>query len=95
MNAGDGQVAPAGSTVATPPSVIVTDQFGNPVSGVTVIFAVASGGGSVTGATAVTNASGIATVGSWRLGPIPGLNTLTATSGTLTGSPITFTAVGL
>ena len=68
LNAGDGQTAVAGSTVALDPSVKVTDAGGNPVSGVVVTFAVASGGGSVTGASATTNASGIATVGSWRLG---------------------------
>ena len=59
-------------------------------------FAVASGGGSITGASQSTNASGIATVGSWTLGTTAGTNTLTATftgSG-LTGNPVTFTATG-
>ncbi|MEP6999384.1 MAG: Ig-like domain-containing protein [bacterium] len=95
QNAGDLQVAAHGAAVATPPSVIVKDQFGNPVIGVTVVFAIASGGGSVTGASAVTNASGIAAVGSWTLGPLPGPNSLRATSGALTGSPVTFTATGI
>jgi adhesin/invasin len=94
MNAGDGQVAAAGSTVPTAPSARVTDAGGNPVSGVSVTFAVASGGGSLTGATATTNSAGIATVGSWRLGTTAGANSLTATSGSLTGSPVTFTATG-
>ena len=94
-NGGNGQSAPVGSAVATPPSVIVTDAAGNPVSGVSVTFAVASGGGSVTGLVAVTDASGIATVGSWTLGTTAGPNTLTATSGSLTGSPVTFTATGI
>jgi adhesin/invasin len=91
VNAGNGQTASAGAAVATPPSVLVRDQYGNPVSGVTVTFTVASGGGSVSGSPAITNASGIATVGSWTLGSTPGANTLTATSGSLT---VTFTATG-
>ncbi|MBK9067044.1 MAG: carboxypeptidase regulatory-like domain-containing protein [Gemmatimonadetes bacterium] len=91
-SAGDGQTATVNAAVATPPAVLVTDQSGNPVSGVSVTFAVASGGGSVTGASATTNASGIAAVGSWTLGTTVGANTLTATSGSLTGSPVTFGA---
>jgi len=93
LKLGDGQSATVGTDVAILPSVLVTDGT-NPVSGVSVTFAVASGGGSVTGASATTNASGIATVGSWTLGATPARNTLTATSGTLTGSPVTFTATG-
>ena len=94
LKAGDGQSAIAGTAVATPPSVVVTDSHGNPVPGVGVTFAVASGGGSATGAAATTNAAGIAAVGSWTLGTTAGTNTLTASSGTLTGSPVTFTATG-
>jgi adhesin/invasin len=94
INAGDGQSATAGTAVATAPSVIVRDTNGNPVAGVDVTFAVASGGGSVTGASATTNASGIATVGGWTLGTTAGTNTLTATAPSLTGSPLTFTATG-
>src|SRR5207253_10940971 len=76
------------------PSVKVTDQYGNAVSGTGVTFALGSGGGSLTGGTATTNASGIATVSSWTLGTATGVNTLTASSGSLTGSPVTFTATG-
>ena len=49
VNAGNNQSATAGSTVATLPSVIVKDSNGNPVSGAAVTFAVAPGGGSITG----------------------------------------------
>ncbi|HEX8271168.1 MAG TPA: Ig-like domain-containing protein, partial [Longimicrobiaceae bacterium] len=91
VNAGDAQTAVAGSAVATAPSVRVTDGSGNPVSGVSVTFAVATGGGSVTGATQTTDAAGIATVGSWTLGTTAGANTLTATAGSLSA---TFTATG-
>ncbi|MDB4950229.1 MAG: hypothetical protein JWM27_2878 [Gemmatimonadetes bacterium] len=91
-SAGDGQTATAGSAVATAPAVTVTDANGNPVSGVSVTFAVASGGGSVTGGSATTNASGVATVGSWTLGTTAGANTLDASSTGLT--TVTFTATG-
>src|SRR3989442_14103219 len=63
-------------------------------SGVAVTFAVAAGNGTITGGSQTTNASGVATVGSWTLSPTAGQNTLTATSGTLSGSPVTFTATG-
>ncbi|MFZ4628895.1 MAG: hypothetical protein ACOYNR_11255, partial [Blastocatellia bacterium] len=92
INAGNNQVGTAGTAVPIAPSVLVRDALGNPVAGISVTFAVVSGGGSVTGATQTTNASGIATVGSWTLGTGLGTNTLTATSPGLTGSPLTFTA---
>ena len=82
----------AGAAVATPPAVIVRDQNGDPMGGVAVGFSVTSGAGSLTGAAAVTNSSGVATVGSWILGTTVGSNTLVASSGSLT--PVTFTATG-
>ncbi len=85
-----------GAPVSPPPAVRVEDAFGNGVPGVTVTFAVTSGGGSVTGAIQVTNSAGVATVGSWTLGSGAGTNTLTATTqpAGLTGNPVTFTATG-
>ena len=94
VNAGDEQSAVAGSVLNTAPSVLVKDANNNPVSGVSVTFAVASGGGSVTGGSATTGTDGVATSGSWTLGATAGTNTLTATSGSLSGSPITFRATG-
>src|SRR5205085_573198 len=78
----------------SPPSVIVKDANGNPVAQVAVTFAVAPGNGTITGASQTTNASGVATVGGWTLSATAGPNTLTATSGSLSGSPVTFTATG-
>ena len=92
INAGDSQSAPIGTPVSIAPSVIVKDASDIPVSGVSVTFAVATGGGSGTGLSATTNGSGIATVGSWTLGTTAGSNTLTATTGSLT--PVTFNATG-
>jgi hypothetical protein len=95
LNAGNKQAAMVGTAVAIPPSVSVTSN-GAPMPGVTVTFAAGSGAGSVTGATATTDANGIATVGSWTMGSTLSLNTLTASvSGpTVTGSPVTFVASG-
>jgi len=84
--------AAPGTEVGEPPSVLVTDASGNPMSGVTVDFAVTAGGGSLTGSHVVSNSSGVATVGSWTLGTNPGPNTVTATTAGL--APITFTAQG-
>jgi hypothetical protein len=98
--AGDNQAAIVRSAVATPPSVLVSNASGHPVLGVTVTFAASSGGGSVTGhgsasgatTSVTTDASGIATVGSWTLGATLGTNTVTATVAAL--NPVTFTAAG-
>lgn len=87
--AGTTNAALTGAAVPTRPAVQLKDQHGNAVSGATVVFAVAAGGGSVTGGTATTDANGVATVGGWTLGAAPGVQTLRATSGTLT---TTFTA---
>ncbi|MBK8004503.1 MAG: hypothetical protein IPK12_11350 [Gemmatimonadetes bacterium] len=80
--------------MATAPEVRVTDLSGNPVSGVSVTFAVTGGGGNITGGAATTDGLGHATLGSWTLGTTAGSNTLTATSAGLAGSPVTFTATG-
>jgi hypothetical protein len=95
--AGNGQTAASGSAVAIAPSVQVADTFGNAVAGLPVTFQVLTGGGGVTGAVANTNASGIATVGSWTVqagGAVPATgrypNQLIATAATATG--VTFDA---
>jgi hypothetical protein len=93
LNAGNNQSAAVGTAVPTAPSVKVTDASGNPVGGVSVTFAVASGGGSLGGSGSVsTNTSGVATSPTWTLGTAAGTNTLTATAAGLAGSPVTFTA---
>ena len=77
---------------ATAPSVVVKDANGLVLSGITVDFAITAGGGSVTGATQVTDGQGIATVGSWKVGQAAGVNTMTATVSTL--QAVTFNATG-
>jgi hypothetical protein len=63
---GDGQAVPR-STLLDPLVVRVEDLFQNPVSGVTVEFAVIGGGGSVQPSTTSTDAGGLATT-QWTLG---------------------------
>ena len=94
---GDGQTAAINNPVAVPPAVQVRDLDGGVVPAVPVTFAVTGGGGSVSGSVAHSDANGVATVGSWTLGPGAGQNTLTATvagSG-ISGNPVTFTATAV
>lgn len=80
VTGGNNQSAVAGSPVAVPPTVAVRDQHGNGVQGIAVTFAVASGGGGVTGAAQVSDTNGAATVGSWTLGLVAGANTLSVSA---------------
>ena len=82
--------APAGAQVTELPSVLVSDASGRPLAGAPVTFTVTGGGGTVTGGSATTDASGIATVGSWTLGSASGANTLSAVTGNL--PQVAFTA---
>jgi adhesin/invasin len=90
--AGDLQSAVVGNAVATDPAVRAEDQFGNPVAGRSITFAVSGGGGSVSGGSQLTNAAGVATVGAWTLDTLAGTNMLTATTGSLFAG---FTATGV
>lgn len=95
--AGANQTAAAGTAVPIAPSVRVVDAFGNLVAGAPVTFTVLSGGGRVTNGLTVTNSQGIATVGSWILGPAAGAQTLAARveENGVTNNPIVFTATGV
>gem|GEM_PF-665441 len=96
VNAGNSQAATAGRTVLTALSVLVKDTGGNPVAGTSVTFAVATGGGSLATLSEVTSdSSGVATASAWTVGTTAGANTVSATSGSLSGSPVTFTATGV
>ncbi len=87
---GDQQNAQVSTAVQNPPSVLVKDESGDPVPGIRVTFTVASGGGTVQGATALSRADGTAVVGNWILGTTVGTNTLNAS---VAGLPsVTFTA---
>ena len=90
---GDGQKATVGAPLANPVVVQVTASDGVGVGGVPVTFAVATGGGSVGSASAVSDGSGFAQT-TWRLGSAVGAQTLTASAAGLTGSPVSFSATG-
>ncbi|HLE98133.1 MAG TPA: HYR domain-containing protein, partial [Candidatus Thermoplasmatota archaeon] len=68
----------------------VLDQAGNPVSGVTVDWAVLAGGGELSAASSDTDVDGVASV-VLTTGGEAGLNVVEASSGALDGSPVTFT----
>lgn len=93
LSAGNNQAALAGQAVPTAPAVVVRDLSSNPLSGVPVTFTVTGGGGFVGSVTAYTNASGVATAGSWTLGTPATVNTLSATAAGASGS-VAFTASG-
>jgi hypothetical protein len=86
---GDGQSGTAGTALAQPLVVKVTDAAGAPVPGVTIRWA-AAGGGTVSAATSVTDASGLASV-TRTLGNVAGEQTTRASGDDLEGSPVTFT----
>jgi len=72
--------------------VKATDAHGNPVSGISITWAVVAGGGSNNPTSNSTGVNGVA-VTTHTLGSSPGKDTVTATSGpSLTGSPVRFTA---
>ncbi len=98
MTSGDGQSGQVTTALANPFVVTVTDRGDNPVSGRFVTFAVASFPPGATGqglnvSTVNTNASGQAS-GVLTLGNKQGTYEVTASSGSLNGSPVTFTSTG-
>ena len=93
VSGGDGQSATATQRTSVAPAVRVTDgHFG--IAVVTVTFAVAEGGGSVTPSTAVTDSTGTATT-VWRMGPDAGPNRITASTAGFADVTLTATAVPL
>lgn len=72
-----GQTGVAGTLLANPISVHVTDQNNNALAGVTVSWAVVGAGGSVSQATSVTDATGDATT-NWTVGSAVGVDSLVA-----------------
>ncbi len=90
---GDGQFGAVGKQVPAPPAVLVQDQFDNPVPGVSVVFSVTNGGGTITGSAAVSDDAGIAAAEAWTLGPAEGTNSVDALVSGI--APLTFNATGL
>jgi alpha-tubulin suppressor-like RCC1 family protein len=91
MVGGDGQVAQISTTLTQDFVVRVDDVNGNPVGNIPVIWAVTSGGGSITPASDPTDANGLSQA-RLTLGSTAGANTASAT---VTGiGSVTFTATG-
>lgn len=90
VNAGDDQVAAAGTVLPESLSVIVRDDAGAPLPGVNVTWAVTAGGGTVSPLTYTSDAGGIARTRR-TLGPNAGTQTARATVSGET--PVTFEAV--
>lgn len=88
---GNNQVAPRNAQVGSPLVVQVQDQFGNGVPSVTVMFAVTSGGGSVTPDMVDTGANGQAST-TWTLGDPVGAQTVEATVSVVVADTIFFSA---
>ena len=84
---GDNQAGTPGSALANAFVVEVQDAEGDAVSGVTVAFEVTAGGGSISDATATTNASGRAQT-TLTLGSERGINSVRASVAGL--DPVTF-----
>jgi len=89
------QLGAVGTPVLSAPTVLFRDTTAahNPVAGVTVTFTV-EGGGTIVRNSVVTGPDGLASVGSWTLGAVPGVNRVIATAMGAISSPDTFTAVG-
>lgn len=90
MVSGTPQTGAVGTRLPAPLVVLVTDDQGDPVAGVSVSWA-AQGGGSVSSATVSTGSNGRASV-ERTLGPTPGPQATTASVAGLQGSPVTFQA---
>ena len=86
------QQGPAGEALAEPFVVLVRDQNGADLAGVTVTFSVTAGGGTLSAEATTTDAHGRA-ASTLTLGSQPGPNRVEVTVAGL--EPVTFTAVGL
>lgn len=91
-NGGDAQQADIGLTLGAPLSVKIVDQFGNPVSAEPVSWLVISGSASLNPPNGNTSGTGIANT-TVTLGGTAGPIAITASSGSLTGSPQSFSAI--
>src|SRR5438270_13197011 len=78
-NSATSQAATAGTAVSSPPSVIVKDANGNPVTGVAVTFAVAPGNGTITGGSQTRSEERVEGEGGWRVSGNTGADTMKAT----------------
>lgn len=77
VKSGDGQEGATGAVLPLPVAVLLSDRFGNPVSGVEVGFGATAGGGSVSESMVATDEFGSAAV-EWTLGAAAGSQAMSA-----------------
>jgi len=92
VQSGDGQTATVNQPLA-PYEVLVTDLQGDPRAGVTVRWAVVSGGGSIAPST-TTDAAGLTSAAA-TLGLVAGVQTVRASASGYSGSPVSFTSTAM
>jgi hypothetical protein len=84
-------LTPTSAVIASPvnpaPAVLVKNASGAPLPNVRVTFVLTAGDGQIAGASQLTDANGVATIGGWTLGTTVGAQTVTATAG---GKTVTF-----
>jgi acetyl esterase/lipase len=90
--AGGDQTGTAGNAVGIAPTVVVRDDDGDGVPGVSVTFTVTGGGGTVTPGAVRTATDGRAAPAGWTLGTTVGANTLRASAAAVPGASVEFTA---
>ena len=90
---GDGQSGTVGTPLANPIRVLVT-RDGQPEVGATVTWSASGTGASVSPASVVTGADGLAAA-AWTLPQAAGLRGATATVSSAGGSPVNFSATAL
>ena len=99
MTSGNNQSGKKASPLGSPFVVTVADIFGNGVSGTNVTFALGSAPSGATGqslsATLVASGANGQAASTLTLGSTTGVYTVTASAGSLSGSPITFSASAL
>ncbi|HKS05752.1 MAG TPA: putative Ig domain-containing protein [Gemmatimonadaceae bacterium] len=89
LQSGSGQSGGINTPASQPLVARVSASDGSGVGGVTVAFAVQSGGGTLSASSANSDANGLASVG-YTFGATPGPVAITASVAGLTGSPVTF-----
>jgi protocatechuate 3,4-dioxygenase beta subunit len=91
VTGGGAQSATVGTAVSSPIVAKVTDQSGNPISGIIVTFTPAAASGSASAAQVTTDATGTASV-TWTLGTVAGTDSMTVTAGSLTPATVVASA---
>ncbi|MDQ6611822.1 MAG: hypothetical protein M3Y64_05270 [Gemmatimonadota bacterium] len=88
------QTGVVNTVISTAGSVRAVDQYGNAVQGEVVTFAIASGGGALSGTQQTSGADGVATAGAWTLGTLAGDQTVRATTSANVSTTLTAHAIG-